>query len=53
MAGRTVIAVPYHLGEHLTGLDFVLPPDQVITADLPGGRIWERLAASNRRCRGA
>ena len=45
MAGRTVIAVPYHLDEHLPGLEFVLPPDQVITADLPGGGIWERLAA--------
>ena len=45
MAGRTVIAVPYHLDEHLPGLDFVLPPDRVVTADLPGGDMWERLAA--------
>jgi arginase len=45
MAGRTVIAVPYHLDEHLPGLDFVLPPDQVITADLASaGGIWDRLA---------
>lgn len=45
MAGRTVIAVPYHLDEHLPGLDFVLPPDQVITADLaPADEIWDRLA---------
>jgi len=45
MPGRTVIAVPYHLDEHLPGLDFVLPPDRVVTADLPGGDMWERLAA--------
>jgi len=45
MAGRTVIAVPYHLDEHLPGLEFVLPPDQVVTADLaPAGGIWDRLA---------
>src|SRR5215475_13335324 len=45
MGGTTVIAVPYHLDEHLPGLDFVLPPDRVVTADLPGGDVWERLAA--------
>lgn len=44
MAGRTVIAVPYHLDEHLPGLEFVLPPDQVVTAELPGGGAWDRLA---------
>src|SRR5437868_5873728 len=53
MAGRTVIAVPYHLDEHLPGLEFVLPPDQVITADLPGGGIWERLAAVESAVAGA
>jgi arginase len=45
MGGSTVIAVPYHLDEHLPGLDFVLPPDRVVTADLPGGDVWEWLAA--------
>jgi arginase len=40
----TVIAVPYHLEEHLPGLDFVLPPDQVVTAELSGDSAWERLA---------
>jgi arginase len=40
-----VIAVPYHLDEHLPGLDLVLRPDEVITAELPGGGAWDRLAA--------
>jgi arginase len=53
MADRAVIAVPYHLDEHLPGLDFVLPPDRVVTADLPGGGIWERLAAVESAVAGA
>jgi arginase len=39
----TAIAVPYHLDEHLPGLDLVLRPDEVITAELPHGGAWERL----------
>jgi arginase len=45
MRDVTVIAVPYHLDEHLPGLDLVLRPDEVITAELPGGGAWDRLAA--------
>jgi arginase len=44
----TVIWVPYHLDEHLPGLDLLLPPDVVITPQLPepgAGGVWERLAA--------
>jgi arginase len=40
----TVIAVPYHLDEHLPDLDFPLAPDQVVTAGLPAGDPWERMA---------
>ena len=40
-----VIAVPYHLDEHLPGLDFPLRADDVVTADLPSGDVWDRLAA--------
>ena len=38
-----VIQVPYHLDEYLPDLDFPLPPDAVITADLPAGDVWGRL----------
>jgi arginase len=45
----TVIWVPYHLDEHLPGLDLLLAPDAVIAPEpLPGrrpGGAWERLAA--------
>jgi arginase len=40
----SVIAVPYHLDEFLPGLDLPLQAGQVITADLPDGRAWDRLA---------
>jgi arginase len=40
-----VIAVPYHLDEHLPGLDFPLSADEVVTTDLPPGDVWDRLAA--------
>ena len=33
----SVIQVPYHLDEYLPDLDFPLPPDAVITPDLPAG----------------
>jgi arginase len=39
-----VIAVPYHLDEHLPGLDFPLPADEVVTVDPPPGDVWDRLA---------
>jgi arginase len=40
----TVIAVPYHLDEYLPDLDLPLRPDQVVTAGLPAGDPWERMA---------
>jgi arginase len=43
-----VIAVPYHLDEHLPGLDFPLSADEVVTTDLPPGDVWDRLAAGAR-----
>jgi arginase len=41
----SVIQVPYHLDEYLPDLDFPLPPDAVITPDLPAGDVWGRLSA--------
>jgi arginase len=41
----SVILVPYHLDEYLPDLDVPLPPDTVITADLPAGDVWDRLSA--------
>jgi arginase len=41
----SVIQVPYHLDEHLPDLDVPLPPDVVITPDLPAGDVWDRLSA--------
>jgi len=41
----SVIQVPYHLDEYLPGLDVPLPPDTVITTDLPAGDVWDRLSA--------
>ena len=40
----TIIAVPYHLDEYLPDLDFPLAPDRVVTAALPAGDPWERMA---------
>jgi arginase len=40
----TVIAVPYHLDEYLPDLDLPLMPAEVVTAELPPGGPWERLA---------
>jgi arginase len=40
----TVLAVPYHLDEYLPDLDLVLRPDEVITAGLSAGSVWDRLA---------
>lgn len=41
----TVLQVPYHLDEYLPDLDLVLTAEQVITAELPSGDPWARLAA--------
>jgi arginase len=41
----SVIQIPYHLDEYLPDLDVPLPPDTVITADLPAGDVWDRLSA--------
>jgi Arginase family len=40
-----VIQLPYHLDEFLPDLDVPLPPDEVVTAELGGGDVWERLGA--------
>jgi arginase len=44
VVGVSVIGVPYHLDEYLPDLDFALPPDEVVTAELPTGDPWARLA---------
>jgi arginase len=41
----SVIQVPYHLDEYLPDLDVPLPPDTVVTAELPAGDVWDRLSA--------
>lgn len=38
------ILVPYHLDEHLPDLDVPLRPDTVVTAELPNGDPWQRMA---------
>jgi arginase len=43
--GVTVIAVPFHLDEHLPGLELPLDADRTIAPDLPPGTPWERMAA--------
>jgi arginase len=40
----TVIAVPFHLDEHLPDLDLPLAPGRTIALDLPPGTPWERMA---------
>src|SRR5918996_241848 len=39
------IFVPYHLDEHLPSLDVPYEPDRTVTADLPVGSPWQRMAA--------
>jgi len=39
-----VIEVPYHLDEYLAELDFPLRAREVVTAELPPGNTWDRLA---------
>lgn len=40
-----VLQVPYHLDDYLPDLDFPLEATEVISADLPSGDTWDRLAA--------
>lgn len=40
----TVIAVPFHLDEHLPDLQLPLVADRTIAPDLPPGTPWERMA---------
>jgi arginase len=42
--GVTVIAVPFHLDEHLPDLELPLAADRTIAPDLPPGTPWERMA---------
>ncbi|HEX6338686.1 MAG TPA: arginase family protein [Jiangellaceae bacterium] len=39
------ILVPYHLDENLPSLDVPYEPDRTVTADLPDGGPWQRMAA--------
>jgi arginase len=43
------ILVPYHLDEFLPNLDVPLEPDVTITAELPDGDTWSRMAPLYRR----
>lgn len=49
----TVLQVPYHLDEYLPDLDFPLEAAKIISADLPSGDTWARLAALYRLVAGA
>ena len=49
----TIISVPYHLDEYLPGLDLPLRPGQVVTAGLPAGDPWERMAVLQSAVAGA
>src|SRR5918998_1377121 len=42
--GVTVIAVPFHLDEHLPDLELPLAPGRTIAPDLPPVTPWERMA---------
>jgi len=48
-----VLQVPYHLDEYLPDLDFPLEAAEIISADLPSGDTWARLAALYRLVAGA
>ncbi|GAB2622422.1 hypothetical protein Aab01nite_76220 [Paractinoplanes abujensis] len=39
----SVIGVPYHLDEYLPGMDFVVPPGEIVHAQLAVGDLWARL----------
>ncbi|PSL03673.1 arginase [Haloactinopolyspora alba] len=38
------VLLPYHLDEHRPGLDVPVPPDVTVTAALPAGDAWQRMA---------
>jgi arginase len=38
------ILVPYHLDEHLPGIEAPLTPDATVVAELPPGDAWQRMA---------
>lgn len=40
----SVIGVPFHLDEHLPGLELPLPPDVTVAPELGPGAPWERMA---------
>lgn len=39
------ISVPYHLDEYVSGFDAPVSPDHTITAELPDGDAWARMAS--------
>jgi arginase len=45
LADMALILVPFHLDEHLPSLDVPYEPDRTITAHLPDGSPWQRMAA--------
>jgi arginase len=49
----TVIAVPFHLDEHLPGLELPLAADRTIAPELPPGAPWERMAVLYEEVAGA
>jgi arginase len=48
-----VIGVPYHLDEQLPDPDFPLTPARLITAGLPAGDTWDRMAVLHAAVAGA
>ena len=40
----SVIAVPFHLDEHLPGLELPFAPDVTVAPELGPGAPWERMA---------
>lgn len=48
-----MLQVPYHLDEYLPDLDLPLKAEQVVTAELPSGDAWSRLAVLYRQVAGA
>jgi arginase len=49
----TVIAVPFHLDDHLPDLELPLAADRTIAPDLPPGPPWERMAVLYEEVAGA
>lgn len=43
-----MLQIPYHLDEYQPDLDLLLSAQEIITADLPAGDTWARLAALHR-----